>query len=372
MFRNSFFYTLQLLFLFGCGETRSTKPSVAAAPNEAWDDANNPSRLGQRFELNFSKLPVKGTLEVIPWSDTYWPSVFGGLARRWNDPDITERAQNFEYLTPDLAQIESMGIELKSKLSPAEKYSLYIGDMDFKLVKSERVRTKDAKETWQGLCAGWAPAALNFKEPRAVVLKSPTGVEVPFGAADVKALLSYYIDSFKGPNFGFMGHRCNIDTLKEPGAKTDFGCRDTNAGSFHAVVSNMIGLMKRGFVIDVTRDLQVWNQPAHTFESKILDMREPTLGASLETSREFLVETKLTYTLETEALWESGHADHSKTYFYSVEVNEKNEIIGGQWLNTKLKVSDDAERPDFIWNQDAPKFENGFEKIGEIYAASIK
>ena len=47
-------------------------------------------------------------------------------------------------------------------------------------------------------------------------------------------------------------------------------CEDTNPGAFHVVLTNFIGRLNRSFIIDKTRDLEVWNQPVYSYESKIL------------------------------------------------------------------------------------------------------
>ena len=43
-------------------------------------------------------------------------------------------------------------------------------------------------------------------------------------------------------------------------------CADTNAGTFHTVIANMIGIQKIGLVEDRTYDYEVWNQPLRAFK----------------------------------------------------------------------------------------------------------
>ena len=50
----------------------------------AIDGYNEPELiLGEGYERNFRALPTQGSLDVEPWSDTYWPENKGGIAHRW-------------------------------------------------------------------------------------------------------------------------------------------------------------------------------------------------------------------------------------------------------------------------------------------------
>jgi hypothetical protein len=53
----------------------------------------------------------------------------------------------------------------------------------------------------------------------------------------------------------------------------------------------------------------------------------------------------------------------TKSYDYTIELNEVGEIIGGEWVST--------DHPDFFWTQ-APFVWNGyFKKLQNIYDASV-
>ena len=160
----------------------------SSIPQEAWSGENNPFLLGGNFNQYFDELPRTARLHTLPWSDSYWQSNKGGISYRWR----TKSKNYFDYRLPTKGQIFNMSMSQLADLSPAEKYDIFMGRYDFPTVKLERERTSRQDKKWEGICHGWAPAALHFTEPHPVLIDSVDGVAVPFGSSDVKALLSYY------------------------------------------------------------------------------------------------------------------------------------------------------------------------------------
>jgi hypothetical protein len=379
--------------------------SQASVIKEAWNNSNNPERMqvtrnsrnyriGQyNYVKTFSDLPLEGQLETRPWSGDYWPTHKGGITNRWNDRSWGSDAYGYDLLeTKDVSSLEST-----AELSPAEKYDLFIGKYDFPLTKYERNRTKILKTvessdeydssfeipSWEGLCHAWAPATMEFENPKAVTLTNESGLEIEFGSSDVKALLTYFLHYDKSSTSFFLGGRCNVNfeeleqqlyndeiTQEEYDRKTEsMKCRDTNAGAFHMVLTNQISLLNEGFVADVTRDLEVWNQPIHGYESEVIsEISGKTEGAARGTVREVELKTTMFYTTEINHSFSQiipGYdSNASKYYHYRVELNDKDEIIGGEWLSDN--------RPDFLWKQTIPEFTGFFAPLKEIYEESIK
>jgi hypothetical protein len=254
-----------------------------------------------------------------------------------------------------------------ARMSPAEKYDIFIGNYQYEVQKQERNRTSHSRQRWEGLCHGWAPASMLFEEPDAVTLEGANGIEVPFGSSDVKALLSFYVGQVADAPTRFLGERCNEDLRRRPEAGKRPECRDTNAGAFHVVLANMIGLQKRGFVIDKTRDLQVWNQPVWSYAVAVeSESSEASPGAAPGTAKEITLAVDVTYGVEVQAHWDAlGDDSASQTahYRYRLELNRHGAIIGGEWLT--------AERPDFMWMQEAPEFDGYFAPLEKIYEAAV-
>lgn len=348
--------------LAGCGHDPSRPP--LSRVQEAWDPENAPSRLEWNAERDFSKLPLQARTGSVPWSDTYWPTFRGGLAWRWSSS-----GSGFNYPLLAKEQLASFGREQLAGLSPAEKYDVLMGRYDYPLVKSEWRRTSPQAESWEGLCHGWAPASINYLEPKPITLTNPDGIKVPFGSSDVKALLIYYHgESFTPhPPRRFLGLRCDENLARNPGAGSTAECKDTNAGSFHVLLAHYVGKLKIPLVADITRDAEVWNHPIYSYESRVLNVTPPSQGAAPGTVREVWLQTKIDYVREGNPRWESNvgttyNVTGYDVYRYRVELDADDRIIGGEW--------DTDARPDFLWVQKRPEFSGYYKRLGELYEAS--
>lgn len=80
-----------------------------------WNNRNNPNQWQDGMVYNFNQLPLNGTLDVVPWSDTYWPSYQSGIANRWGLDD----PQYFAYDLNSKADLQSMPTSQLATLSPA-------------------------------------------------------------------------------------------------------------------------------------------------------------------------------------------------------------------------------------------------------------
>jgi hypothetical protein len=337
---------------------------------EQWNHHNDPLNfMPADFERVFKTLPLSATLEKQPWSDSYWPSYLGGIALRWNTAS-NYFDDSFRYRAFPFRRLRRMAPQMLAQLSPAEKFDILNADYSYTMLRMERTRTSPASPTWEGLCHGWATAALNFEEPKAVVMTNPDGIAIPFGSADIKALLDIYAGNFGNSREYYVAERCNVELARHPEAGLSPECRDTNAGTFHLVLANQIGIRHEGFVADLTRDLQVWNQPIFGFESKIVGESDGvTPGAAPGTVHEVTLQTKMNYVGEAGTNWAHGFTHTpDRTYNYRLELNEAGQIIGGAWL--------DEARPDFLWRKEKPEFIDvgalRFSSLKSLYEASIQ
>jgi hypothetical protein len=150
------------------------------------------------------------------------------------------------------------------------------------------------------------------------------------------------------------------------GFNNDASCADTNAGAFHVVLTNYISLRDQSFVIDMTRDSEVWNQPVEGFSVKVLkEYRGASEGAAPGTAREVVVETLVRWVGEIENQWESSGTNLKVSqYRYRLELDSRGRIIGGAWLTW--------ERPDFIWTQTRPSFSGFMGPLKDLYLRSVR
>lgn len=383
-----------------------------------WDRHNDPKGI-EKFDRKahkrtFSEMEKEGELYQKPWTDDYWATYQKGLAHRWQldklgrpyrKKDNFSREQLYKMQNGTLTRARKrrkhnhiMG------LSPAEKYDIACGRYDFPLYNAEMKRYKETKEfwkeldkengepyneenhTWEGLCHGWASAAMKFEEPDCLNYQNNDGIKIPFASSDIKALLTIMQGNYKEPGRECMvGTRCydkfDAESFDSKG-RTNFN--DINAGAFHIILANRLGQdINQGFVFDRTTDAEVWNQPVESFE--ILEEKhakkfnEGYGPRARGTDREVKLKVRVDYTSEIEphvkAQNDGDRSDFvvSRFYDYVLELNKKGQIIGGRWITPNF--------PDFIWDEDPGKFkrlindegvEIDFSILGDIYRKATK
>jgi hypothetical protein len=390
-----------------------------------WSDTlNDPYNIfkNRKYQTKLANLPLRAQISYVPYSDDYWGNYQGGLSYRWNSDQ--KGVERYGYPLIPAKQIESMTLDELKKLSPSEKYDIYIGNYKkkrgrFALTQSERRRTKvmwtvpTSKyfkpnykiQTWMGICHAWAPSTLMYKPPKPVTLKGKTGIMVPFGASDIKALLSlnihHNIVPYMPPMVGnackenFFAENKSIIKMTNPGITPEnleiqvqelFAevCRPVDPGAFHIVMTNIIGNKKQGIIVDVDPGLQVWNQPVFKYESKILDARN--LGQETDktklmgiTKRVFM-QTTLYYIKELYPNWDGlpryNEAGKNKSIIpmklsYTLDLDGNNRIVGGKWLSEK-KIDYVSTIYDELFVKPNPRRVDTLPGLKEIYQASIK
>lgn len=325
-----------------------------------------------RTLLEMEKMGLqKVILEEAPWSDSFWPTQKGLVARRWLDqtfPNSTDWFVNYTYYQATPTWLVNPDV-----LSPAEKYDLLVGDNGFSLTQAMWESGKYSYDRrgrvpgWAGLCHGWAPAAFMTKNPeRSVVLMSPSGQPIRFYPSDIKALASLAWGE-SAPPFKVVGSRCNERNPKEDavGRVIDEACFDVNPGTWHIGIVNQLGVEKRSFVFDSTYDYQVWNYPIYAYQYHYFNPQ--TLATSQKLSSAIAsishynidkfksyrspqaryvvgVAMDVTYSIPTSPSVKPVKRPRFQTvkYVYDLELDESGQIIGGEWYSNF--------HPDFLWN----------------------
>ncbi|MGK5084344.1 hypothetical protein WDW37_13690 [Bdellovibrionota bacterium FG-1] len=361
---------------------------------------NSPVRLGAGFSPRFADLPLQSMVPVehMPWADTYWPADRGGIAYRWNskdpafawtDPHLRASDAIFHYHSPNKVEAMRMSRYELSQLSPTEKFDLVRGEYDYPLTRQVLKHTGPLRAYWEGICHGWAPASVNHAEPLPSDVVNRDGIVIPFGSADVKAILDYYYGT-QNMRVRQMGKRCKVDLTKNP-QSTDPDCLDVNAGAFHIVLANSIGRTGRPIVADVSRGNEVWNNPIYSYSSKIVQQTVGAApGSAKNTVRRVLLETEVRFASDDERLppqWEAtvgqeqleipadgavfNIEDYATKYRYEavqykywLELDGADNIIGGEWAS--------ADRPDYIWSKAPMAFEGDFAALNWVYRPMFK
>jgi len=253
-----------------------------------------------------------------------------------------------------------MSIEELSRLAPTEKLDLLNGNYNYPLKEEVTKNSDKTAASWHGICNGWSPAAINHNEPLPKTLENPDGLMIPFGSSDIKALLSYYY-AFKHivKTTHQMGKRCQF--FLEPNCHDDL-----NAGAFHIVLSNRIGLLNSSFIADIVGGRQVWNHAVSSYKSEILGTHiAPAKNSAKGTVSRVRVKTVMTYVKGIKKnSWEpvlgtEDQINESLVYEYFLELDAYGMIIGGEWIS---KV-----RPDFIWEMEkATSFTDHFRMLSKL------
>lgn len=361
-----FYWTLFSLFPF---------MSLAESPIPSYEKT---SRLleGQKEITSLSEIAKQGLNEgktiLDLWSGSYWPHYQGSLGVRYRDPAyqflMEEKAQWSEYkeLTEKLPLPLYTG--RLNLLSPAEKYDLYVGDKSMGLTKyswdlGKRSAIAGSVKTWRGICDGWASAAQKMPRPvKSVTVKNPEGLTITFYPEDIKALGSLMYGRSQGPVI-FLGKRCwNPIQGFITGA-----CAETNPGAFHLALVNRVGLMKKTFIADVSPGGEVWNYPIESYKISFYNVFDDTGSNNFEDVKEPFVkknrfiranrrhpnthsivgvelivnyrDMRPAHLLDTDST--SMDKILTKTYHYDLELDVKNNILGGESMTKNL--------PDFIW-----------------------
>lgn len=365
---------------------------------DAWDARNDPDRLAQfasieNLQKNLFELPTKAYLATAAWTDTYWPTYRDSTNVQWQGKGTLSPLQKYdaafnEWMVPanftelraydprnctdgfDAEYYESQGPAARfmseNKGNKKARDLVYRNGADSEPVCDDE--TREAVETWWGLCHAWAPAAINEPEP----IHPVTINGVTFYSADIKALIQTVYDR---SNSRILGGRCNT---KEPerderGRIKDPACRDTNAGSFHLIMSNFLGIHNMALLEDRTYNYEVWNQPVVGFEvtqmteidvakaNELLGVEGDTYIYNDDAKRFAEVFATVKYITESEAEAEAlmpviSRYTRSDNYKYILEMDADGNIIGGEWLQGRAQHSTwgVSEQPDFLWFSTGP------------------
>lgn len=327
----------------------------------AWNGANKPSFMSTNFETNYKSLPKRGSLKSkgLGWPGHYWPNKYGGVSQRWN----ARYPDHFKYTSPSKYEARTMTEHEINSLSPAEKYDLYVGDYSYSTVELVRSQTNRWAKIWHGICNGVAPASLNHPEPKTVTVYNPDGIKITFYVSDVKALLAYYYAKVDNSSAHQVGKRCFFSGRNFLLNQIN-GCKDVNAGSFHIILANKLGISKTGFIADIDRYKEVWNHAALEYNSIELGRSARTRDSAENTFYRVLVKTTVKYAASidphhNQVIGTNKAKYDVRTYIYWLELDYNNNIVGGEWQS--------RQRPDFLWFKNKVTFKGHFSKINEIY-----
>jgi len=335
-------------------------PPQSAFADRTWNDANNPDNFDPSYVKDFNRLPLSGEMDHQTkhgWADSYWPNVRGSIADRWQVNGFS-----FKDNKPlERFEMEKMSEEQINLLSPAEKFDIARGKLNFPIVAGIKKKFKESDKDWRGICNGWTQASLNYPEPNPIIYTEPKSQrKIPFGSSDIKGLLAYFHAKRDNSEIKLIGRSCR--TASHLLFDFNGACSDVHPAAFHIMMANELGIKHQGFAADRDPSVQVWNQPFVKFESKIDNIKTSDLSkkATDGTTKEVYITSIATfvnelYNTENPMEEDAEHVAPSYTpvlatqkyrtieYKYVLELDHHDRIIGGEWISEM--------RPDLIWKQ---------------------
>jgi hypothetical protein len=331
---------------------------------ERWSPADDPTRLGGSLEFNLARLPLDGTVAKRPWVGSYWPVALDSINYPWAGYRSASAAEKYErafggYRVED-AVSRYHGIDSVGMPSCASD-----GECSRSQVCARRRGRAYGRciPGWWGLCHAWAAAALLMPEPQHPV----TYNGVQFRVQDLKALATVVHHHTKALNVSL---RCNDSGIRVDGVgrPVDPTCRDTNPGTFHVLLANLLGKRGQSFLEDRSMDGDVWNQPILKYHVvSIHEVSEREANAWLEVPNQtypynrqakrfvhvitdvfFLRES----TAEIDGMVDIRNYTFKDRYAYILELDRDGNIIGGEWARVEFaggRRTSKTDHPDFLW-----------------------
>ncbi len=233
--------------------------------DDAWGPNDAPSIFTADLEYAIAKLPMTGEAAAIPWASSYWPVYQDSINYKWDgatsESTSAKYGRAFGVTGVETAVSANHGIDDNRSRTACTTNA----QCDSKIGEQCAIRDGQSSghciPTWWGICHAWAPAAMLVPEPKYPVTRNG----VTFKVNDIKALVTLAHNSTSSK---FVSLRCNVDASSANGINFDnYGrplqveCDDTNAATYHVLLTNYLGMRKLSFVEDRTYDDEVWNQP---------------------------------------------------------------------------------------------------------------
>ncbi|MBF0297918.1 MAG: hypothetical protein HQK51_04320 [Oligoflexia bacterium] len=311
------------------------------------------SDISKMSKFNLEKIPAPMILDIKNKKFNY-PLIRNELARtkitrdKYNALDVKKK----DALKRHNAAVEAGDTVLAEKINK----------------ERDQILKDINKINWFGQCHGWAPVTVSEKEPNYCETNAEAAgikLSLPVWSSDMKALVAHLAAHYSHDSTPICGDRCNTyheenaeEALKDP------SFLDINPGALHIVLSNKIGKLKKGFVLEVTSDAPVWNQGVVAY--KILKSEELTpekidqmikskeiadANVAPGTVKQVYIENKVKYIVEVQPHKNAmGKANFFReaTYKYILELDKDGNIIGGRYVGDSIR-----KHPDFTWAQSA-------------------
>lgn len=290
----------------------------------------DPNHGADRFRLS---------AQDAPWAGNYFPMTKGGLAHRWAGPPEQKKKTKEQW--QQQADLDKLSPEEISRLSPAEKYDLWVGDKELSVTRHELNYRGPLRPTpvqdWEGFCNGVRCAGINLPEPTApITVKNPNGVEITFQPADLKALA--------GASYFYVENYAQIGTPSAKGAAE----AQPHPVVFDIALRAYLADNKKAFVIDSNLGPEIWNESVIGYKREVKRAAVSSLwrrfmnpgvhsvvrvSTQLETLGEISIENSNKPTKEAVA---AGKMMKTTKLSYLLYLDKNGRAVDGRWENGSL------------------------------------
>ncbi len=185
-----------------------------------------------------------------PWSGNYFAMKHGGIANRWQ---IGEKRYPRLHQLPNRDEVLNMTAEEVNRLSPAEKYDIFVGDYDYTVTKRELFNRGPMRglkpKIWEGFCNGVRCASGILPEPKtSIIVQNHDGINIKFQSSDLKALAGaayFFVERYAQMG----GPTANTKAEAQP-----------NAAAFDLALRYFLSQKKKSFMVDANLGKQIWNE----------------------------------------------------------------------------------------------------------------
>ena len=247
-----------------------------------WDMFNNPFVADPTFTADVFGLPISGSVATPPWPGWFWPTVDDSINFRWN-PSAPSASEKVELAFG----IKGFTDAVSNKYGVSGQSYRAVCTSEGQCPNGERCARRAGTPpgtsgrcipAWWGIDHGRAAASILEPMPLKAVQRGGQTLEVP----DIDALLALiYAGSH---TYKLVGQRSNAESIATDllGRPLDLIDRDIDAGAFHILVANRVGLRNESVVVDRMMNHEVWNQPVLSFQvANAVDGQLPEITESM-------------------------------------------------------------------------------------------
>lgn len=338
---------------------------------------------------------TEGEAKHSPWSGSSWSFNRGGTALRYKNADWRaiagrdftskshEKLHNLFTAEPPVLLAE---VSKDVAISPVEKYDMLLDDEFFGLTYktwdklfsdfADYEKTVGKVPDYFGYCDGWAISSSTHKKPvKPVTLTSVNGRKVTFDVPDIRALTAMYHQLNPNLRYQQLATRCI----------RGYQCDKVHPGLFHIALLDRIGKNKKPLLYDSAQTSAVWNKVIKGFSLEyfnphndvntdkkgkdIFKYRNNYLrpGFERDPKAEYAVGVKMVLdVVRLRTQYDLVDAIDKYTYYYELELDANNNIVGGEWL---YKM---GAEPDFVWFVEDVDVFDVVEADGSQVPASIR